>query len=56
MDSYFNDLASYEDTIENYIKELKDAQKNREVVIYLVPFPKLPKYPHPITKACKLHL
>jgi len=54
MDKYFNDLSTYDDTIENYIKEFKDIQKNKEVVIYLVSFPYLPKHPHPSTATSKL--
>jgi hypothetical protein len=53
MDKYFNDLSTYDDTIENYIREYKDIQKNKEVVIYLVNFPYLPKYPHPTTANSK---
>lgn len=54
MDQYFSDLAGYDDTIENYIKDFKDVQKNKEVVIYLINFTYLPKYPHNSTKPSNL--
>ncbi len=50
MDQAFNDLVAYEDTIENYIKVGKDLQKNKEILVYLVYFPHLPKGPHSYTK------
>ena len=50
LDHSFNDLAAYDDTIENYIKVTKELQKNKEPVIFLVYFPQLPKNPHPDTK------
>ena len=50
MDKYFNDLASYDDTIENYINLVSDGFKNFVPVVYLVFFPSLPKYPHPLTR------
>lgn len=49
MDQSFNDLLAYEETIENYIKALKELTKGTEIVIYLVYFPQFPKNPHPGT-------
>lgn len=54
MDQNFNDLAAYEETIENYIKTLKELSKGTEVVIYLVYFPHFPKNPHPSTYSSKI--
>jgi len=56
MDQYFNDLASYEDTIDNYIKLFKELQKNKEPLIYLIHFPQLPKFPHPLTRSSNTHI
>lgn len=50
MDTNFNDLSGYEDTIENFIRITKETQKTKDIVVYLVHFPKHPKVPHPLTK------
>ena len=54
MDQNFNDMSTYDDSIENFIKDFNDIQKNKEPIVFLVYYPQLHKYPHPGTRASKM--